>query len=157
MSVSSVQDSLDVLTSLGVDLTAVHGHHIDGRVRVTFCTYGAKGSESTWLEMAAPADAVPADLISRLQNHGWRILPDTPVVHAPATAVLEERDMRGMVTSWRSEHLGYDEVTVTFHPVDSGGAVTHASSSEVKAARTALRHFGLNRAPVVTQTWRDLV
>lgn len=139
----------------GVVLT--QADQVDGRVHATFCTHGGRGAETTWLEITAPADAAPARLLDRLHGNGWRILPGTLLLTSPATTVREERDSYGHVTSWTSEPLGYDEIVIPLHPVDEDGTVLPGGSGEVKAARAALRHFGLNRAPIVTQTWRDLI
>lgn len=135
----------------GVTVTA--SDTLDPRVRARFVTHGARGSETTWLEITAPVEAFPSALADRLTAAGWTVPRDALVAPEPAVSIDEERDAAtGYVVAWQRVNHGYEQVSVPFL-----AETTTPTSEQVKAARQALRYFGISRTPTTSPSWRDLV
>lgn len=139
----------------GITVTAAES--IDSRIRAVFITRGARGAETTWLDLTVPVDAFPIRLFDRLHTAGWQIPGDALVVAEPATEIDEERDSAGRVVAWKRRDCRYQQATFPLVSTGPRGEEQPPSPAAIKEARNALRHFGINRAPNLTQTWRDVI
>jgi hypothetical protein len=127
---------------------------VDSRAYVVFAS--SSRSDTCWLELTVPTDAVPYALLDALAGLGW-VGPDPAALRSQEALRVEPQVDSGDGRNFRVVGLGYREVRVTLvgPPGVRGDWTVREQQQMLASARAVLHQFGVVDVPLVRKTWQQ--